>query len=616
LLCDELHFLNIAKDYMSVGNFYDLFKRLIYPAGSHGKVGGKSAGLFLANQILKAAAEENPLLQDVKIPKTWFITSDALFDFLGYNGIEDVIEHKYRNLDQIRQEYPYIVHIFKNSPLPPEVVKDLQVALDDFGDVPLIVRSSSLLEDRTGMAFAGKYKSLFISNQGSKEERLDALADAIAEVYASMFALDPIEYRIEHGLLDQHEEMGILIQQVVGSRVGPYHLPAFAGVAFSSNQIPWSSRISPEDGLVRLVPGLGTRAVDRLGNDYPVLAAPGKPGMRVYVSPQEIIRYSPKKADVINLEKCTLETVEFDQLIKQNWREYPMLNKLVSVVAENYLKHPVGLGVDYEKDDIVVTFENLFAHTPFLKQVEAILSELEEKLGYPVDIEFAHDGEHFYLLQCRSQNFSQALAPAEIPVNFSAADKIFSTRKFVVNGFIEDVSYLVFVDPGEYTELSELEDLNAIGKVIGRLNKILPRRKFILVGPGRWGSRGDVKLGVQVTYADIHNTAMLIEIPIPDYAPGLDPSFGTHFFQDLIEASIRYLPLDINQEDVFLNSEFITHAENCLSELLPEFGKFENVVKVINITKTTGGKKLNIFMNSDLNQAIALLIDGKGESNE
>jgi phosphoenolpyruvate synthase/pyruvate phosphate dikinase len=182
---------------------------------------------------------------------------------MSYNNLEDIVEQKYKEPSQVRQEYPYVMHLFKSSPLPPETIKALSLALDDFGDLPLIVRSSSLLEDRMGASFAGKYKSLFIANKGTKEERLVALMDAIKEVFASMFGPDPIEYRAQRGLVDQHEEMGILIQEVVGTHVGHYYLPAFAGVAFSHNEFPWSSRIRREDGLIRLVPGLGTRAVDR-----------------------------------------------------------------------------------------------------------------------------------------------------------------------------------------------------------------------------------------------------------------------------------------------------------------------------------------------------------------
>ncbi|MCP4460948.1 MAG: pyruvate, phosphate dikinase, partial [Cytophagales bacterium] len=203
-------------------------------------------------------------------------------------------EQKYKTIEEVRQEYIHVVQLFKNSNFPHEIVQGLSMALDDLGDKPIIVRSSSVLEDRLGSAFSGKYKSLFLANRGTKTERLDALMDAISEVYASTLGPDPMEYRAERGLIDFHEEMGILIQEVVGSQIGDYFFPAYAGVAFSNNEFRWSPRIKREDGLIRLVPGLGTRAVDRLSDDYPILIAPGQPGLRANVSLDDIIRYSPQ----------------------------------------------------------------------------------------------------------------------------------------------------------------------------------------------------------------------------------------------------------------------------------------------------------------------------------
>ncbi len=192
---------------------------------------------------MRRSTEYGDVLHGIKVPKTWYLTSDAILSFIEHNQLDDVHNHKYLELEQIRREYPHLVQVFKHSQFPPELAQGVGLALDDFGDVPLIVRSSSLLEDRTGAAFSGKYKSLFLANQGARPERLGALMDAIAEVYASVFGPDPIEYRANRGLLDFHEEMGIMIQEVVGTRVGPYYLPAFAGVAFSHNEFRWSPRI-------------------------------------------------------------------------------------------------------------------------------------------------------------------------------------------------------------------------------------------------------------------------------------------------------------------------------------------------------------------------------------
>ena len=191
LLSDDSTFIGIAKRFIDVNDFYELLRRVIHPTGSHGKLGGKASGLFLASQVLKAVGKNSELLRGVKTPKTWYLTSDGILDFIDTNDLEEIVEQKYEDIGHVRQEYPYIVHVFKNSPLPPEIINGISVALDDFGDTPLIVRSSSLLEDRIGASFAGMYKSLFISNQGTKRERLVALVDAITEVYASTFGPRP-----------------------------------------------------------------------------------------------------------------------------------------------------------------------------------------------------------------------------------------------------------------------------------------------------------------------------------------------------------------------------------------------------------------------------------------
>jgi hypothetical protein len=607
LLSDHARYIEIAERYLNVDDFYTLLKQLIFPARSHGKLGGKGAGLVLATQILKKATQENEFLQRVRVPKSRYIASDTIFFFMAYNDLDGFVERKYLDIDQVRQEYPYVAHIFKNSPFPPEIVKELMLVLDDFGDVPLIVRSSSLLEDKAGMSFAGKYKSLFIPNQGTKEDRLNDLLDAIAEVYASMFGPDPIEYRLDRGLIDQHEEMGILIQEVVGTRVGPYFFPAYAGVAFSQNEFRWSNRIKREDGLVRLVAGLGTRAVDRVSNDFPILAAPGQPGLRVNVSTDEIVRYSPKMMDVINLETGVFETVEIRAVLEKYGRQYPDLKNLISIVDHDSVRQPLSMMIDFENDPIIFTFDGLFSRTPFLRQIHALLDILQTHFNHPVDIEFACDGEDFYLLQCRSQSYSVASQPVEIPRNVDPAQMIFTARRHISNGVVPGITHIVYVDPRQYSKMSERLEMLNVGRAVSRLNKLLSKKSFILMGPGRWGSRGDIKLGVSVTYSDISNTAALIEIALKngDYVPEL--SFGTHFFQDLVESSIRYLPLYPDDFGVVFNYEFLLTSPNLLSELLPDMAHLSDVIRVIDIPQSTNGQVMQILMNAESSEAVAIL---------
>ena len=414
-LSDQLEYINVAKNYVEIKDFHQLIRRLIYPARGHGKTGGKGAGLFLAYQIVQQHRDENELLAEIKTPKTWYLTSDGMHDFVYCNHLEDVFSQKYKEIDEVRQEYPDIVQVFKNSQFSATIVKGLSLALDDLGDKPLIVRSSSLLEDRFGAAFSGKYKSLFLANRGTKQERLDALMDAIAEVYASTFGPDPIQYRAERNLLDFQEGMGVLIQEVVGAQIGDYFPAGVRGRRLQSERVSLVPAHQTEDGLVRLVPGLGTRAVDRLGDDFPMLVSPGQPGLRANATPEEVVRYSPRYMDVINLNTNKFETVDVVEFLRQVGDEMPAVEQLVSVYEEGHLRQPMMGGIDFERDDLVVAFEGLLNRTPFVKQIDALLKLLERELKHPADIEFASDGKDLYLLQCRAQAPAKHAKPAPIP---------------------------------------------------------------------------------------------------------------------------------------------------------------------------------------------------------
>jgi len=609
LFSDQLQYINVAKNYMDFQDFYYLLDKIIFTAESHGRLGGKSAGMYLATHILKKRGDEIELSEEVKMPKTWHITSDVLLHFMNYNNLDEVVEQKYKDINQIRLEYPHIVQTFKSARFPADVIKGLSVALDDFGECPLIVRSTSLLEDRFGASFSGKYKSLFLANQGDKQQRLDALMDAIAEVYASTFSPDPIEYRAERGLLDFGEEMGIMIQEVVGIRSGHYFFPAFAGVVFSNNEFRWSPRIRREDGLVRIVPGLGTRAVDRLSDDYPVLIAPGQPGLRVNITPDEIARYSPKQIDVINLQTNSFETIPINNFMKEIGTQFPAIKEVFSILEEGHIRRMTSMDIGSENTELVANFEGLISKTPFMKQVQIILKTLEETLGFPVDIEFASDGHDFYLLQCRPQSYSDNDKPTPIPKDISKDKIIFSANRYISNGRVPDITHIVYVDPKKYGELTERSAMIDIGHAVGKLNKLLPKRQFILMGPGRWGSRGDIKLGINVGYSEINNTAVLIEIArqTGSYVPDL--SFGTHFFQDLVEANIRYLPLYPDDEGIAFNENFLLRSRNILSDLLPEYAYLADTIRLIDVPQNTDGKKLRILMNADLNEAIGFLAE-------
>lgn len=606
---EDLEYINTLKHYVSVNDFAHLMTRVIGPSQGNGKLGGKAAGLFRAAKILMAAKAHNIGLRNLSVPKTWYITSDGVLDFLHYNALEEMPTIKYRDPAEIRQEYAYVGQIFKNSSLPPEIISGLTMALEDFGETPLIVRSSSLLEDTKGSAFAGKYKSLFVANQGTKKERLEALMDAVVEVYASTFGPDPIEYRRERGLLDFNEEMGIMIQQVVGRRVGNYWFPAFAGVAFSYNEFRWSPRIRREDGIVRLVAGLGTRAVDRMGEDFPMLICPGQPGLRVNITPDAMLRYAQKNIDVLNLETSRFETISFEQVVRDFSSEVPMLSYLISMYEEGQLYPPIGNLTNLKTGTPVLTFENLLRNTPFLQEIKDILRILKEALGWPVDIEFAagEDQHTLYLLQCRPQCQADGNVSIQMPNDVLHEDRLFTATRHVTSAVLHGIEYVVYVDPTGYDSLATLDEMLEVGHLVSELNQRLPERKFILMGPGRWGSRGDVKLGVKVGYSDINNAAMMIEIARRKHGYTPDLSFGTHFFQDLVEANIRYLPLYPDESGNLFNEEFFKNSPNSLKRFVSRgvTKVLDSVVRVIHIPAVANEATMSIVMDGDHDRAIA-----------
>ncbi len=606
-LSSNLNYINIAKHHILVKDFFSIVQRTIGPSKGSGKLGGKSGGLILGYEILRSEIKNDPDLKDVDVPKSWYITSDTIINFIHYNALEETTSLKYLETSEIRAGYPYLQQLFKNAFFPQEIIDQLRTLLLEIGEKPIIVRSSSLLEDSFDAAFSGKYKSLFLANTGTEDDKLNALLDAVSEIYASIFGPDPIEYRKERGLIDFQEEMGILVQEVVGNKVGDYFFPTYAGVAFSNNEFRWSPRIEREDGMIRMVMGLGTRAVDRVGDDYPFLASPGKPGLSINVSYEDKLRYSQKKADVINLSTNEFETLEINPLIKKFGDKIIRIEDIVSVDKNKNLTAPIGIMFDPLKSDTVVTFQKLTETPKFLNKINKILKILKDAFKSPVDVEFASDGKKLFILQCRPQVRSVKDINAVIPENIKDEDVIIKSDKFVTTGVIKGIEYIVFVIPDEYNALSSEEEMKRTAIIISELNKNLPSRKFILAGPGRWGSRGDIKLGVQVTYSDIFNTAMIMELAYnkDGYTPEL--SFGTHFFQDMVESNIKYLPLYPDNEGTVFRGDLFKKLPNHLKDFYPEDPAMDKVIRVVKSDDIKKNSTISIIMNGDQDKAIGFL---------
>ncbi len=557
LLSDQLGFIRIAKQWFTAADFGYIIRHRI---GS-GKIGGKAAGMLLAYKILQGTAPE--IAERITMPRSYFIGADVFYDFLALNDLE-YVNQKYKSEEQIRQDYPLIQEKYACGRFPEEIADQLRDLLREVGNVPLIVRSSSLLEDNFGASFAGKYLSVFCPNQGSPKENLRDLTLAIRRAYASIYNPDALSYRRRMGLLDYDERMAILIQEVQGQSYRNYFFPSAAGVAYSFSPIVWNPRLRREEGFARLVVGLGTRAVERTPNDYPRLIGLSHPTLRPEVTPQAIRQYSQHQMDVIDLQENALVTLPAEQALGS---DFPALRWVISVDDGETIRPPLTLGLSLRPEQFVVTFERLL-QTDFVPLLRNILTRLAEGYHSAVDVEFAltiqpGDGGKpdltFHLLQCRPHHSWNADQAVRLPQEVREEDVIFISNRMVPLGVVEAVEYIVFVDPEKYYRLPSAYDFSETARRIAELNRALSGKRFILIGPGRWGST-DFMQGVPVTYADIFNSCALIELTSRKGGYASEPSYGTHFFQDLVESGIFPLAVSAEEEGDYLNLEFLRQA--------------------------------------------------------
>ena len=613
MISDQMAFVRLAKEFLDIDDFALIGEHRI----GEGKIGGKAAGMMLAWKILQRPepADEIDLRANVVIPDSYFIGADVFYDFHAINELAEYLNQKYKSKEDIEADYPRIQEDYANGRFPREVMIRLRRVLRDVGTSPIIVRSSSLLEDNFGFSFAGKYQSFFCPNQGTLEENLGELTHAISQIYASVLSPDALFYRRRMGLVDYDERMAILIQKVQGSRYHHYFFPALAGVGFSRNPFRWNRKIRREDGLLRLVYGLGTRAVDRVGSDYPRMVALSHPRLRPEAGATQVRRYSQRFVDLIDLQANRFTTLAVDQVLE---RDYPGIKLLASEDKGDYLQPIYATGL-LDQGPLVLTFDELLKNRKFVALMRNALQKLERTYGCPVDIEFTVEvtadrpGRFIlHLLQCRPLSGPEWDQNLHIPEDVPVQDTVFLARRLVPHGVVERIRYVVYVDPVQYAGAPDYTTRFELARLIGRLNQRLEKECFILMGPGRWGS-SNVELGVKVTYADIYNTRALIEIAHATAGSTPEVSYGTHFFQDLVETRIYPLPLYPDAPDTVFNGEFFEDTPNVLAELLPDDGRYASYVKVIDVPAATQGRYLELVMDSEQEEALAYLkqYDGK-----
>jgi hypothetical protein len=294
--------------------------------------------------------------------------------------------------------------------------------------------------------------------------------------------------------------------------------------------------------------------------------------------------------------------------------DFPSARLLVSVDRDDYLQAPLAYDPNLSSRELVLTFDNLLAKTQFVPLMKTILQTLEGRFERHVDVEFTADIVPGYpqpdflihLLQCRPQASQESMQAVEVPATVLETDTLFTADRLVPNGRVQRIRYAVFVDPKAYNQLPDETTRLQVARVVGQVNQILEKKSFVLLGPGRWGS-ANLDLGVKVTYADIYNTAMLIEIGLSDDGSAPEVSYGTHFFQDLVESEIYPLALYPDEEETVFDWEFFRSSPNSLAELLPSSAEYAEYVRIIDVSKASGGRLLEVIMNGESGEAIGYL---------
>lgn len=587
--------LELARRFFSLGDVLQISRRMV----GTGLIGGKAVGMLLARAILRQSDPRWERLLEAH--DSFHIGSDVFYSYLVENGCWWVRQRQRDPtsfLDGVQDARRRIL----SGSFPAHIEQEFSEMLAYFGQSPIIVRSSSLLEDNFGNAFAGKYESVFCANQGPHAKRLADFVSAVRTIYASTMSEKALRYRAQRGLLEHDEQMSLLVQRVSGSHYGSRFFPQLAGVGYSFNPYVWHPYIDPAAGMVRLVFGLGTRAVDRSDDDYTRVVALNDPQRRPESGAEEVRQHSQRRVDVIDLEAGQLAAQDFADLARQcdnlPWSMFASEDReLAQWAASQKLDR---------RSAMVLTFDQLLTESSFVEDMRQSLATLQEAYGSPVDLEFTanfftRDDYKINPVQCRPLQVATGVSESQPPESIAASDIVLETRGAVIGpSRMALIDRVVYVEPMLYGQLP-IADRYALARLIGRV--LHPRQRnlpenLMLIGPGRWGTQSP-SLGVPVSFGEIDTASVICEIVAmrEDLIP--DVSLGTHFFNDLVEMDILYLALFPDRAGNAWNRDFFLKSPNRLTELVPDAGRWAPLLRVLDFSEgPEAGPRLRIHANT------------------
>lgn len=591
--------------YYDIQDYLDVNMRMV---GS-GSIGGKAAGMLLARKIIEKCRPD--LSEHIENHDSYYIGSSVFYTFLIRNNWWKLwLEHK-------SDEGYFIAAKALKSQIAygdfPDLVTDMfKRLLDHYGQNPIIVRSSSLLEDGFGNAFAGKYDSVFCVNAGSPEERYDQFVNAVKEVYASAMDESALIYRKQRGLDKANEQMSILVQRVSGSIYDDIFMPGAAGVGYSMNSYAWNKDIDPDAGMLRIVAGLGTRAVDRTLQDYPRIASLDKPNLVPHSSPEDKFKFVQKNLDVLDFSDNMLLTIPIEEIAEKSPAWYKKLIVEHDYETENRLSE-----MGQKREIISTSCNKILQNEELVTTMREILSTIQEKYKYPVDIEFtinfSEDGEYLInLVQCRPlQAKVIGNAAVEIP-DISDDDVFFRLCGNIMGGPTKkEFDLIVVVDAKGYAEMPYKEKFS-VANAIEAINNYagVNNKSLMMLGPGRWGT-ASAELGIPVRYAQICNVEAIFEMSFE--SSGLMPelSFGSHFFQDLVEADTFYGAVFEKEcsegtESVY-RPEVLDNAEEIYSKIPDTLRALTDIIKVYSFDGDKTSAKPVLVADSKSSAALCYL---------
>ncbi len=575
LIGSESRMFELCDRYFKLKDILDIAAREI---GS-GFIGGKSVGMLVARKIL--ALEGHGHFEPYLEPHdSYYLGADVFYTYLVLNGCWK-LRARQKTKEGFFKYAPELREKILNGKFSKPMREKFMRMLEYFGQSPIIVRSSSLLEDNFGNTFAGKYESVFCVNQGTPEERYAAFEQAVRTIYASTMNEDALAYRMNRGIFDQDEQMAILVQRVSGDYHEEKFFPHVAGVGNSSNLYVWDKSMDINAGMLRLVFGLGTRAVERTLDDYARIVGLDNPLRTPPVNCEDKKKFSQHYVDVLSLKENALTCQSWDEIVNDDLKADKNLFASWDHQTAGRLRE---LGYTGKHSAYVLDFYKLLKDTEFPGLMRDMLALLARVYDYPVDIEFTVNSTpdnrfKVNLLQCRPLKTRGLGNAVQIPELVDGQDCFFSARGNFMGGNVRlPIDFVVYVDAQAYAARNE-QSKCAVARQIGLLNMALKEKNIMLMGPGRWGTTTP-SLGLPVHFTELCNMSVICEVA--SCAAGFTPelSYGTHFFQNLVEAGIFYVAIFDGQQGVVFHPEHVLNKENLLTAILPQCIQFADVIHV------------------------------------